>query len=110
MSRWHQPPEGAAVDIAIYSDGRYRGSMARTITQAELRNSSARVMDELEAGNEFVITRNGRAVGELRPIAPRRDVGMSELKSRLARFAGASSSGDERAEIDTAFGEGRLDE
>lgn len=84
--------------------------MTRTITQAELRNGSARVMDELEAGNDFVITRNGRPVGELRPIAPRRDVTVNELKSRLARFAGTSDSGTEQAEIDAAFGEERLDD
>ncbi len=84
--------------------------MARTITQAELRNGSAGVMDGLEAGEEFVITRNGRPVGELRPITPRRDVTAAELKARLARFAGMASSAQERAEIDAVFGEDRLDD
>jgi prevent-host-death family protein len=84
--------------------------MTRTITQAELRNGSAGVMDGLEAGEDFIITRNGRPVGELRPIALRRDMTVTELKVRLARFAGTSSSTDERAEIDAAFGEERLDD
>lgn len=84
--------------------------MTRTITQAELRNGSAGVMDALEAGEDFVITRNGRAVGELRPIAPQQDVTVAELKARLVRFTNASSGTDERTEIEAAFGEDRLDD
>ncbi len=84
--------------------------MTRTITQAELRNGSAGVMDALEAGENFIITRNGRPVGELRPITPPRDITVTELKARLARFAGTTSGADERAEIDAAFGEDRLDD
>jgi prevent-host-death family protein len=83
--------------------------MRKTITQAELRNGSARVMDGLEAGDDFIITRNGRPVGELRPIAPRRSITTTELKARLTRFAGMPSGADERAEIDEMFGEDRLD-
>ncbi|WP_071926388.1 type II toxin-antitoxin system Phd/YefM family antitoxin [Nocardia mangyaensis] len=84
--------------------------MTRTITQAELRNGSAGVMDALEAGDDFIITRNGRPVGELRPIQPQRDVVTSDLKARFARFAGAATAAEERAEIDAAFGADRLDD
>ncbi|MEV6095131.1 type II toxin-antitoxin system prevent-host-death family antitoxin [Nocardia sp. NPDC051981] len=84
--------------------------MTRTITQAELRNGSAGVMDALEAGEDFVITRNGRPVGELRPISPRRDMTTTELKTLLARIGRSSSAAEERAEIDSAFGEDRLDD
>ncbi|WP_216897450.1 type II toxin-antitoxin system Phd/YefM family antitoxin [Nocardia alni] len=85
--------------------------MTKTITQAELRNGSAGVMDGLEAGDDFVITRNGRPVGELRPIAPRRrSITTTELKARLARFAAMPSGAQERAEIDEMFGEDRLDD
>jgi len=83
--------------------------MTRTITQAELRNGSAGVMDELEAGEDFVITRNGRPVGELRPLTPRRDPTIAELKSSLARFSTVSDSAREREEIDAAFGADLLD-
>lgn len=84
--------------------------MTRTITQAELRNGSAGVMDALEAGDDFVITRNGRPVGELRPIrAAQRDMTVTEIKAHLARI-GHDSGADERAEIDAAFGEDRLDD
>lgn len=84
--------------------------MTRTISQAELRNGSAGVMDALEAGEDFVVTRNGRPVGELRPITVRNNLTTAELKKRLARFAGTASAVDERAEIDAAFGEDRLDD
>ncbi|MFD5175378.1 type II toxin-antitoxin system Phd/YefM family antitoxin [Nocardia sp. NPDC058379] len=84
--------------------------MTRIITQAELRNGSAGVMDALEAGDDFIITRNGHPVGELRPIRPQRDIGTAELKARLARFADAGTAAEERAEIDAAFGAERLDD
>ncbi|MBF6073228.1 type II toxin-antitoxin system Phd/YefM family antitoxin [Nocardia beijingensis] len=84
--------------------------MSRTISQAELRNGSAAVMDALEAGEDFIITRNGRPVGELRPLAPAREVTTAELKRRLARFARAGSSVEERAQVDAIFGEDRLDD
>ncbi|WP_067819208.1 type II toxin-antitoxin system Phd/YefM family antitoxin [Nocardia inohanensis] len=84
--------------------------MTKSITQAELRNGSAGVMDALEAGEDFVITRNGRPVGELRPISPRRDLTVAELKARLARIGRSGGSAEERAEIDAVFGEDRLDD
>ncbi|WP_336088177.1 type II toxin-antitoxin system Phd/YefM family antitoxin [Nocardia sp. SSK8] len=84
--------------------------MTRTITQAELRNGSAGVMDALEAGDDFIITRNGRPVGELRPIHAPREVPTIALKARLARFAATADAATERAEIDAAFGEDRLDD
>ncbi|MEV5649133.1 prevent-host-death protein [Nocardia sp. NPDC052254] len=84
--------------------------MVKTITQAELRNGSAGVMDALEAGQEFVITRNGRPVGTLNPITAERDISTTELKKRLARFTEGADSATERAELDAAFGEDRLDD
>lgn len=84
--------------------------MARAITQAELRNGSAGVMDALEAGETFIITRNGRAVGELRPVAPQRDMATAELKARFARLAAVGSGMQERAEIEAVFGQDRLDD
>ena len=84
--------------------------MTRTITQAELRNGSAGVMDALEAGEFFIITRNGRPVGELRPLAPQRDMATVELKARFARLGAVGSSAQERAEIEAVFGPDRLDD
>ena len=42
--------------------------MRRKITQRELRNESGDVMRALDAGEAFVVTRNGVAVGELTPL------------------------------------------
>jgi antitoxin (DNA-binding transcriptional repressor) of toxin-antitoxin stability system len=42
--------------------------MADQISQRELRNDSGRIMRELDKGRTFVVTRNGRPVGELRPL------------------------------------------
>jgi prevent-host-death family protein len=47
--------------------------MTRTITQRELRNESARVMDLVEAGETILVTRNGTPVAELRPIVRKRE-------------------------------------
>jgi prevent-host-death family protein len=46
----------------------------RTITQRELRNQSAAVLREVQAGRTIVVTRNGTPVGELRPIRRNRFV------------------------------------
>lgn len=45
--------------------------MTEQISQRELRNDSGRIMRALDEGHTFVVTRNGRPVGELRPL--RRD-------------------------------------
>jgi hypothetical protein len=45
--------------------------VSERISQGELRNDSGRIMRALDEGRTFVVSRNGRSVGELRP--PRRD-------------------------------------
>jgi antitoxin (DNA-binding transcriptional repressor) of toxin-antitoxin stability system len=44
------------------------------ISQRELRNDSGRIMRALDEGHTFVVTRNGRPVGELRPLRRERFV------------------------------------
>lgn len=48
--------------------------MSKVITQRQLRNESAAVLREVQAGQTIVVTRNGVPVAELRPIPPRRFV------------------------------------
>jgi antitoxin (DNA-binding transcriptional repressor) of toxin-antitoxin stability system len=60
--------------------------VGREITQRELRNDSGDVMRALDRGESFVVTRNGVAVGELRPVRRRRFVGSDVA---VAAFAGA---------------------
>jgi prevent-host-death family protein len=79
--------------------------MHRTITQRELRNESAAVMDAVEHGETLTITRNGVPTANLVPIRPRRTgVRTDELK-RL--FAGHPRVDYDtmRADIDEFFGD-----
>ena len=41
--------------------------MARTISQRELRNDNAEIMRRVEAGESFVVTRNGKPIADLVP-------------------------------------------
>jgi antitoxin (DNA-binding transcriptional repressor) of toxin-antitoxin stability system len=45
--------------------------MTRTISQRELRNDSGAVLRALDRGEDFIVTRNGVPVGELRPARRR---------------------------------------
>lgn len=58
---------------------------ARAITQRELRNESGKIMNGLDRGETFVVTRNGVPVGELRPLRRRTFV---PAEVALAAFAG----------------------
>ncbi|MGW5349447.1 type II toxin-antitoxin system Phd/YefM family antitoxin [Streptomyces sp. NPDC004031] len=54
----------------------------KTITQREFRNNSAAVMDAVEAGETYHITRNGTEVAELRPLVRRRRPSAEDLVAR----------------------------
>jgi len=62
--------------------------MTRKLTQRELRNNSGEIMRALDGGEDFIVTRNGKPVGELRPYRPRQFVPKDVL---LAAFKGAPS-------------------
>jgi prevent-host-death family protein len=75
-------------------------SMPRTISQRDLRNDSAAVLREVEAGETLVVTRNGTPVAELRPHGPRRFVSREHIA--LARAtAPRVDYARFRADIDT---------
>lgn len=44
------------------------GLMVRFISQRELLNENAKVIDAVAGGEAFIVTRNGEPVAELRPI------------------------------------------
>lgn len=67
--------------------------MSRTITQRELRNDSAAVLREVQAGQTLIVTRNGVPVAELRPVPPRRFVPRAVLSS--------AAKGAARVDFDT---------
>jgi prevent-host-death family protein len=81
--------------------------VSEVITQRELRNSSAKVMDAVERGETLIVTRNGTPVAELRPIRRRTFVPAAEVK-RL--FAGAPRADYQamRAETDALLGDDRM--
>jgi prevent-host-death family protein len=57
--------------------------MSTVISQRDLRNNSGEIMRALDRGEEFIITRSGVPVGELRPIR-RRFVGRAALAAAMA--------------------------
>ncbi len=60
--------------------------MIRTIAQRELRNDNARIIDEVAAGESFVVTRHGEPLALLRPIGR----GRPAMVPRLALVAVAT--------------------
>lgn len=81
--------------------------MGRVISQRELRNESAAVMDAVEHGETIVVTRNGTPVAELRPVRRRAFLPTAELKRAFAGCPPTDYSAM-RSEMDALFGEERL--
>jgi prevent-host-death family protein len=76
---------------------------SRTINQRELRNQSAAVLREVEAGMTIIVSRNGTPVGELRPIRRRRFVPravIADAAGRAARIDGAEFRADLEGVVD----------
>ena len=75
----------------------YDHTVAREITQRELRNASGEIMRALDRGEVFVVTRNGVPVGELSPLRRRQFV---PAVNAAAAFAGAPAVEIERLRKD----------
>jgi prevent-host-death family protein len=77
-------------------------SVAREISQRELRNESGEIMRALDRGETFVVTRNGVPVGELTPLRQRRFV---SADAAVSLFAGAPmlDGARFRADVDAAL-------
>jgi prevent-host-death family protein len=54
-----------------------------TISQRQLRNDNGEIMRRVEAGESFIVTRNGVPIGELTPLKRRRFVPTEELIEAL---------------------------
>lgn len=61
--------------------------MRRRITQRQLRNESGEIMRALDSGETFVVTRNGVAVGELKPLERHRFVTRDAAREAFALAA-----------------------
>lgn len=60
--------------------------MQRTISQRELRNDSSEVLRAVQDGTEFVVTRNGTPVAELRPLRDSFFVDTAELQRQIRQL------------------------
>ena len=79
----------------------------KTITQREFRNNSAAVMDAVEAGETYIVTRNGVEVAEVRPVVRRRRLTAEELVEKARRLPKVDYA-QMRREADEFFGEDRI--
>jgi prevent-host-death family protein len=76
--------------------------MNRMISQRELRNDSAAVLREVEAGRTLIVTRNGTPVAELRPLRPHRFAPRAMIADAAAR-APRVDAGRFRADVDAVI-------
>jgi prevent-host-death family protein len=82
----------------------------KVISQREFRNNSAAVMDAVEAGEVYHVTRNGVEIAEVRPVARRRRLTAEELVERHRRLPRVDRD-RMRDEADEFFGtEDRVDD
>lgn len=88
--------------------------MAETIGQRQLRNDNADIMRRVEAGESFVVTRNGRPVADLVPHgAPRpRRLTLREVQEEFAKLPPLDLDQwyRDRAADDLIFGSDDIDE
>lgn len=77
------------------------------IMQRDLRSKSREIMDAVEHGQAFTVTRDGHQIGELIPIRRKRRFVSRQEFAALSRNAGASDLDAFRADQDvTADHEG----
>lgn len=79
----------------------------QVISQREFRNNSAAVMDAVEAGETYHVTRNGVPVAELRALPRRRRRTAEELVARHRRLPRVDAQ-LMRDEADELLGDTRL--
>ncbi len=81
----------------------------RRISQREFRNASAAIMDAVQAGEAFCITRSGTPVAELRPVGHGAFVKSLDAKAALGQLP-AGDSAQLRADAEAVFGDDRVDD
>lgn len=88
--------------------------MSETIAQRQLRNDSGEIMRRVEAGESFVVTRNGRPVAVLSPhpdTARRRPTAgeLQEKRRRDGPHLDVEQWYADRAADDVIFGDDRIE-
>ncbi|MEO3871201.1 PhdYeFM domain-containing protein [Nonomuraea sp. B12E4] len=82
----------------------------KVITQRDFRDNCAAVLDQVEAGEVFRITREEVEIAELRPLPRRRRLSAEELVARHRVLPGVEHA-KMRGEADEFFGsEDRIDD
>ena len=77
--------------------------LMRTITQRVLRNESAAILRDMQAGQSVIVTPNGTPVAELKPVSPRRFVSgaaVAEAAQTMPRIDAARFRADLEAAVD----------
>lgn len=78
----------AVQPVAPCSTWRYPGSVSNPeITQRDLRSRSREIMDAVEHGQSFTVTRDGHRIGELIPLRRRRRFVSREEFTAMSRNA-----------------------
>jgi prevent-host-death family protein len=72
------------------------------ITQRDLRSRSREIMDAVEHGQSFTVTRNGHQIGELVPVRRRRRFVSRQEFAAMSRNAPATDLDAFRADQDAA--------
>jgi prevent-host-death family protein len=72
------------------------------ITQRDLRTRSREIMDAVEHGESFTVTRDGHRIGELIPLRHRRRFVSRQEFTDMSRNAPAIDPGAFRADQDAA--------
>lgn len=88
--------------------------MPETIAQRQLRNDSGEIMRRVEAGESFVVTRNGKPVADLTPHGDhpkkrRRTVGQMQEDFRNLPPIDVEQWYRDREADDLIFGDDRLE-
>ena len=73
------------------------------ITQRDLRNRSKEIMDAVENGQAFIVTRDGHRIGELIPLRHRRRFVPRQEFAAMSRSAPGMEIDAFRADQDAAF-------
>jgi prevent-host-death family protein len=83
------------------------------ITQRDLRNKSREIMDAVESGQAFTVTRDGREIGELIPVrrrrrfVPRADFATASRNAPAIDLAAFRADQDAAADQDASRADGR---
>jgi prevent-host-death family protein len=87
--------------------------MAETISQRQLRNDNAEIMRRVEAGESFVVTRNGKPVADLLPhaAAPKKRKTLRDMQEdfRTLPKIDVEQWYRDRAADDLIFGDDRIE-